>query len=235
MLNRVTNFKSDSSSMLVSKSGVALNKKYRYLQIAFDRDLSNVGEVLPKIPNSNRILIEVGTPLIKLYGNKAISYMRSLCGNYLVADVKAMDRGVREVEIASSGGADAVVGLGLAPLETLDFFIGTCRKYGVDSMIDVMNTEKPVRILKKLKEQPDVVILHRGFDEYTNKTKQLPLDQISDIRNLYSTPISVAGGVNLDDVQRAFFNGANIVVLTDTLTNPQQLPKIAEEFLKQTR
>ena len=197
--------------------------------------MSYVNDILPQIPESNRILIEVGTPLIKLYGTRAIQEMRDLCGNYLVADVKAMDRGVREVEIAVSGGADGVVCLGSSPVETLDFFINTCHSRGVDSLIDMMNVYRPVNVLRKLKKQPDVVILHRGFDEYTNKTKQLPLSDISAIRDHYSTPISVAGGVNLDDVQRAFFNSANIVVLTDTLTPPQDLPKIAQDFLKNTR
>ncbi|MFH1126474.1 MAG: orotidine 5'-phosphate decarboxylase / HUMPS family protein [Candidatus Altiarchaeota archaeon] len=220
------------------ESEAFINTKDRYLQIAFDRNLASVSEVLPQIPNDDRILVEVGTPLIKQYGASAIAQMRSLCENYLVADVKAMDRGVMEVEIASSSGADAVVVLGSAPIETLDFFIETCKNHGVDSMIDMinlMNLEKPVRILQKLKKQPDVVILHRGFDEYTVRNKQLPLAEISDIRDHYSTPISVAGCVDLDDIQRAFFNGANVVVMTDTLTPPQQLPKIAKDFLKNTR
>jgi bifunctional enzyme Fae/Hps len=217
------------------QAGRGIKHNQRYMQIAFDRDLSYAVEVLPQIPDSERILIEVGTPLIKKHGAQAIRAMRDLCGHYLVADVKAMDRGVTEVTIASSAGADAIVCLGSSPVETLNFFIETCESHNVDSLIDFMNVERPIQVLSKLRQQPDVIILHRGFDEYTNKNKQLPLAQISDIRDKYATPISVAGGVNLDDIQRAFFNGADIVVLTDTLTPPQQIPQIAGDFLKQTK
>jgi bifunctional enzyme Fae/Hps len=214
---------------------VALDKKYRYLQVAFDRDASAALSVLPSLPESPRVLVEAGTPLIKRHGAEAIRALRAACGNYLVADVKAMDRGLDEVNTAASAGADAVVAMGSASLETLNAFIEACRLRGVDAMVDMMNVEKPVHVLQKLREQPKVIILHRGFDEYTNKSKQLPLRQISDIRQYYSTLIAVAGGTSLDDVQRAFFNGANIVALSDTLVSPGELPNIADEFLKNTK
>jgi len=223
------------SRPLESRAERAIERGNRYLQVAFDRDLGRVNEVLPRLPDSERILVEVGTPLIKMYGARAIREIRGMCGNYVVADVKVMDRGRMEVENAVSAGADGVVCLGSSPVETLDFFIEHCSSHGVDSLIDFMNVEKPVRVLRRLAEQPDVVILHRGFDEYTNKSKQLPLAEISDIRDQYATPISVAGGVNLDDIQRAFFNGADIFVLTDSLTPPAEIPGIAAEFLKQTK
>ena len=101
-------------------------------------------------------------------------------------------------------------------------------------MVDMMTVPYPVDVLMKLKQQPDVIILHRGFDEHSNKSKQLPLPEISDIRDHYSTLISVAGGVDLNDAQKAVFNGANIVVLGDTFTGPTELPKIAGEFINTT-
>ena len=45
---------------------------------------------------------------------------------YIVADLKCMDRGAREVEIAREGGANAAVALGQAPIETLNAFIEEC-------------------------------------------------------------------------------------------------------------
>jgi len=211
-----------------------LTTKERYIQVAFDRDISYVGDILAKLPKSPRVLVEVGTPLIKLYGKTAIKEIRARCGNYLVADIKAMDRGLREVEIAASAGADAVTVMGLASVETLNAFIKTCRSRNVESLIDMMNVARPYDVLSSLREQPDVIVLHRGFDEHENKSKELPLIQISDIRDRYGTPISVAGGVDLSDAQRAVFNGANIVVLSDTLTPPGELPTIAEEFIRTT-
>jgi bifunctional enzyme Fae/Hps len=211
-----------------------LTTKNRYLQVAFDRDISYAGDILARLPKSERILVEVGTPLIKLYGRAAIAQIRAKCGNYLVADIKANDRGMREVDIASSGGADAATCMGNSSVETLDAFIAACRSRNLESMLDMMNVERPGKALGLLKELPDVVVLHRGFDEHENRSKQLPLIQISDLRDDYSMPISVAGGVDLSDAQKAVFNGANIVVLSDTLTPPGELPKIADEFVKTT-
>lgn len=212
-----------------------LTTRERYIQVAFDRDLSHVSQLLSAMPKSGRVLVEVGTPLIKLYGAQAIRQVRASTGNYLVADVKAMDRGLREVDIAASAGADAATVLGQSPVETLDRFIAACRDRGLESMVDMMNVEKPVKALSRLMEQPDVLVLHRGFDEHENKSKELPLADIEGIRSRYGMPIAVAGGVDLRDAQKAVFNGANIVVLSDTLAKPDELPRIAAEFIASTK
>ncbi len=59
-----------------------LDTRKRYLQIAFNYDLALVRRVLPKIPKSERILIEAGTPYIKREGNAASRPSRG-CGRVL--------------------------------------------------------------------------------------------------------------------------------------------------------
>ena len=81
---------------------------------------------------------------------------------YIVADLKCMDRGATEVALAKKGGASAAVVLGQAPIETIDTFIKECEKQKIDAMIDMMNVEYPLAILRNLKKPPEVVILHRG-------------------------------------------------------------------------
>ncbi|HDD35335.1 MAG TPA: hypothetical protein ENF30_00895, partial [Candidatus Desulfofervidus auxilii] len=81
---------------------------------------------------------------------------------YIVADLKCMDRGKTEVRLAKEGGASAATVLGSAPLETINAFLEECKKLELDSMIDMMNIEYPLSILRELKQLPDVVILHRG-------------------------------------------------------------------------
>jgi 3-keto-L-gulonate-6-phosphate decarboxylase len=133
---------------------------------------------------------------------------------YIVADMKTMDRGDKEVEIASRNGASAAIALGLAPIETIDSFIASCVAHNIDSMIDMMNVEYPVGTLRKLKKLPNVVMLHRGVDEEKfNKEKMLPLHEIRRIKGAYDVMISVAGGDTIREVQRAIFNDANIVVV----------------------
>ena len=75
--------------------------------------------------------------------------------------------------MAVRGGASAVTALGMAPVETLNTFIETCERYGIDAMIDMMNVEYPLAVLQKLKKIPPIIIIHRGVDEEKlNKEKQ---------------------------------------------------------------
>ncbi len=133
---------------------------------------------------------------------------------YIVADLKTMDRGGTEVEIAARAGASAAVALGSASIETLNSFITQCEEYEIDAMIDMMHVEFPLSVLRALKKIPRVVIIHRGVDEEQfNREKQIPLHEIRRIKANYHMMISIAGGDTLREVQRSIFNDADIVVV----------------------
>jgi bifunctional enzyme Fae/Hps len=222
-----------------------LSKKQSYLQIALNSTLDEAQMIISVLPPSNRIILEVGTPLIKQFGMNAISsvydWRRSYTSGeiipYIVADIKTMDRAETEIAMVKQAGASAIIGLGQAPLETINLFIASCKKQGIDSMIDMMNVTEPVKILRQLKEPPDVVILHRGVDEETfNKNKPIPYLQINKILSSYDVMISVAGGDTIREVQRATFNGAKIVVVWKEFYKPtESTGSLAEEFLKQIK
>jgi len=218
-----------------------LNKKSKYLQIAFNKSLEEVSQMINLLPPSPKIILEAGTPFIKQYGKKGIRFLKEIwsekVGNkaYVVADLKTMDRGEREVKIAASAGANAATCLGLAPIETINEFILNCKKLNIDSMIDMLGVEFPFEILQKLKTLPDVVILHRGVDEYeNNKQKQVPYNQIHRIKGTYNNIlISTAGAESAREVLSGFFNDSNIVIVWRSFyENPQNTKEIAEEFLK---
>jgi len=156
---------------------------------------------------------------------------------YIVADLKCMDRGFREVEITKNSGASAATVLGHAPIETIDAFIVHCKELGVDSMIDMMNVEFPLGVLRELKELPDVVILHRGVDEEDyNKEKQIPYYEIQRIKSQYDIMIAVAGGDTIRDVQTAIFNDVDIVILwRNFYQSSKKTVDLTEKFLKEIR
>lgn len=198
-----------------------LSPKKHYLQIALNSTLDEARRIIEVLPPSDRIIIEAGTPLIKGYGSNAISELNSLWNArlygletkpYIVADLKCMDRGEREVNIAASNGASAAVVLGIAPVETINSFIKNCEKNEIDSMIDMMNVDKPYQVLRKLKKLPSVVILHRGVDEEA-AGKALPIHMINKIKGAFNVMIAIAGGDTEREIQSAVFNGADIVVL----------------------
>lgn len=223
-----------------------LDRKTRYLQVALNSTLDEAYNIIQQLPASERILIEAGTPLIKRYGTEAIKSLKEWWQNrlrsesifpYIVADLKTMDRGETEVRIVQSAGALAVIALAQAPIETLNAFVASCEKYSVDSMIDMMNVDQPIKILRKLKKLPRVVILHRGVDEEAyNKDKPIPYLQINKVRASYDVLISIAGGDTIREVQRAIFNDANIVVVwKEFYKSSLETGRLAEEFLKEIK
>ncbi|MFH1712973.1 MAG: orotidine 5'-phosphate decarboxylase / HUMPS family protein [Candidatus Jacksonbacteria bacterium] len=219
-----------------------LNPKKRYLQIALNSTLAQAAKIINHLPISDRILLEAGTPLIKRYGEAGIRQIKLLYSQhllakgispYIVADLKMMDRGAVEVEIAARGGADAAVALGHAPIESLDALIAHCENCGIDAMIDMMNVEFPLSILRKLKKQPAVVILHRGVDETEhNKQKMLPWYEIRRIKGSYDIMIAVAGGDTIKEIQSSIFNDADIVVVWKSFyQDSKDTVLLAEQFL----
>ncbi len=251
-----------------------LKRKRKYLQIALNTTLEEALKIIEILPIDERIILEVGTPLIKIYGMEAISeikkfwffklggvlqdylrvrktknvflttsYERRLFLKtqknlpflpYVVADMKCMDRGKREVKIAKDAGADAVTVLGQASLETIKTFIKECKKQNLDSMIDMMNVDFPLRILRNLENLPDVVLLHRGVDE--EKGKELPFFEIQRIKNFYDIMVSIAGGERLEDVRSGYFNDADIVVLWKIFSEKDTFSKEKiKNFLKEAK
>jgi 3-keto-L-gulonate-6-phosphate decarboxylase len=100
-------------------------------------------------------------------------------------------------------------------------------------MVDMMNVEQPVKIMRKLAKQPNVVILHRGVDEETfNKNKPIPYIQINKVRATFDVLISIGGGDTIREVERAIFNGANIVLVwKEFYQATSQTAQLAQEFL----
>lgn len=216
---------------------MSLEKRKKYLHIALNSSLEEARSIIMQLPISDRILIEVGTPMIKQYGTDAIGQVKDMIspGTYIVADNKCADLAAREVEMMAVAGASAATCLGVAPVETIDSFIEECQKYNIDSMVDMMNVEDSLSVLKKLKKLPDVVILHRGVDETeTAKGKQIPLYQIKQIKGNYNILVAVAGGDTIKEIQSAIFNGADIVVVWKNFYQANSdTARLADDFLKE--
>ena len=228
-----------------------LNRKLHYLQVAFNSTPDEAETIISTLPVSDRIIIEAGTPLIKEFGADGIARIYNawqqriwswrethiVIEPYVVADLKCIDRGLREVEIAKNGHASAATVQGIAPVETINAFIAACKENEIDSMIDMMNVDQPYRVLAKLKKLPDVVILHRGVDEESyNKDKPLPYIQINKIRSTFNVMLSMAGGDTIREVQRAIFNGVDIVVVwKDFYNSSDESEDLAVEFLKEIK
>ena len=217
-----------------------LDDKARYLQIAFNYDTGLVRRVLPSIVGSDRILIEAGTPYIKREGMDGVRLIRRLWGGKIVADLKTVDGALDEVDMARAAGANAVTVLGNSPTESLNMFIERCQKLGMISMIDMLGVKEPLDVMRRLRQPPDVVVLHRGRDEEGTRGKLIQYRHVTRIRSKFDVLISAAGGVDIKEARSAIFNGANIVVANlvrpsdpwTGITTDSDVAAMAQQFLE---
>lgn len=210
-----------------------------YLQISLDiPSLEKTKEIIAELPESDRIILEVGTPLLKKYGTKVIRDLREIAKDiFMLADLKTLDVGKVEVDIAFEETADAVVASGLAAKETLDGFIHEAKRLGIYAAVDMMNVENPIQKLKTLKEFPDIVILHRGID-VENRGMEHSWQFIPDMRQAFKDMkflIAVAGGIIPETAREALANGADIIIVGRYITQSKDIRRATREFLECTR
>ena len=205
-----------------------------YLQVAFDLvDLSEVKRVLAALPDSDHLLIEVGTPLVKMLGIQVVREIRAIRpGAFVILDLKTLDTGNLEVRLAADSTADAVVISGLAPKKTLELSINEARKTGIYSIIDMLNVNDPFAVLKDLAVLPDVVELHRAID---NENSSHAWQNISEMKALAKPDrkllVAVAGGIRVDTVGQALAAGADVIVVGRAITRSKDIRDMAEQFL----
>ncbi|UCG36615.1 MAG: orotidine 5'-phosphate decarboxylase, partial [Candidatus Bathyarchaeota archaeon] len=193
--------------------------------------------IITQLPESDRIIVEVGTPLLKKYGVKVIRDLREDAKDvFIIADLKTLDVGKVEVDLAFEETADAVVAAGVAANETLDGFIYEAKKMGIYAVVDMMNVEDPVQKLRTLKELPDVVILHRGIDAETGRS--LGLERIELLKQAFTGQrllVAVAGGIIPETAREALSKGADILIVGRYVTQSKDVKRAAREFLELTR
>ena len=154
---------------------------------------------------------------------------------FMIADLKTLDVGKVEVDIAYEDTADAVVASGLAPGETLDAFVHEAKRLGIYAVIDMMNVEDVMAKVKSIKEFPDIIILHRGIDQESGKT--CGLERIQMIRKAFPDKkflIAVAGGIVPETAKEALEQGADILIVGRYVTQSKDIERAVRDFLELT-
>ena len=205
-----------------------------YLQIALDlSSIEAVKKVASQVPESDSLILEAGTPLIKKAGVGIIREIREIApDSFIVADLKTMDVGKVEVDMAFDETADAVCCAGAASSDTIDEFVYEARRLGIYSFLDMMQVEDPVEKLRSLERLPDGVILHRAID--TEQTSEPRWGYIPEIRESFKDEkllISVAGGIRPDTAKIALDHGADILIVGRYITQSKNIRKSVENFL----
>ncbi|AAB99456.1 D-arabino 3-hexulose 6-phosphate formaldehyde lyase isolog [Methanocaldococcus jannaschii DSM 2661] len=195
-----------------------------YLQIALDvPTMENLEFLLQTIPNSDHIILEAGTPLIKKFGLEVIEIMREYFDGFIVADLKTLDTGRVEVRLAFEATANAVAISGVAPKSTIIKAIHECQKCGLISYLDMMNVSEPQKLYDSLKLKPDVVILHRGIDEETFGIKK-------EWKFKENCLLAIAGGVGVENVEE-LLKEYQILIVGRAITKSKDPGRVIRMFI----
>jgi len=204
-----------------------------YLQVALDlTDIDKALSVVSQLPDSDHLILEAGTPLIKRYGIDVVNRLReNKPGIFIVADLKTLDTGNLEVRMTADASADAVVISGLAPVSTIEKSIKEAKKTGIYSVIDMLNVKDPLGVLKSLSMNPDVVEIHRAIDNESSEKERW--DLIEKIKKEFSDIlVGVAGGIRPENCQEALESGADILIAGRAITAAKDVEGAARKFLK---
>jgi 3-hexulose-6-phosphate synthase len=182
------------------------------LQVAIDlltteEALALAAKVAPYVD-----IIELGTPLIKNMGAAVITAMKNAHPNKLVfADMKTADAGELEANIAFKAGADLVTIMGAVGDATIIGAVKAAKAHGKGVVVDTIGYPDRVRRAQEVtKLGVEFVELHAGLDEQwaPGYSIQILIDETARV----GVPVSVAGGVNLENVAAVVKAGATVVV-----------------------
>jgi bifunctional enzyme Fae/Hps len=207
-----------------------------YLQVALDlTDIEKAKDILQRLPASDRIILEAGTPLVKKYGMGIVHELRAFAkDSFIIADLKTLDVGQVEVDVAFEETADAMVVSGLASKETVDKFIYEAKRLGVYSIVDMMDVSDPLHALERYEELPDVVIIHRGIDTEKGGVPRWGL--VGEIKKAFKEKkilVAVAGGIEPSNIKNALDAQADIIIVGRYITQSRDVNRAARDFLDQ--
>ncbi|GAA0128029.1 bifunctional hexulose-6-phosphate synthase/ribonuclease regulator [Methanococcus maripaludis] len=204
------------------------------VQVALDLvDLPRAINIAKEAVLGGATWVEAGTPLIKSEGMNAIRELRKNFPTLtIVADMKTMDAGSTEVEMAAKAGANVILILGVGPDSMIKDAVKAGKKYGVLVGTDLIATEDPVKRAVELEEMGvDIINIHVGLDQQVLNVDPVELvKRVSE--NCKKAKIAAAGGLNSETAVKAYEAGADIIIAGGTLYKSADPEKTARDIVK---
>lgn len=191
------------------------------LQVALDlTDLDKAIKIASKVADvcdHDKLLLEAGTPLIKSWGMAAVRRLaQSFSDIPIVADMKTIDTGAIETELALKSGAKLTTVLALASNETITAVVTTAHKLKGMVIGDLICVGEKLERAKELYSMGvDTVCFHVPID--AQKTGWVDVNevvkQIQRLRELPRIKIAVAGGITPETASLYSSAGVDILVV----------------------
>ena len=192
------------------------------LQIALDfANIHRVLKIAKEATKGGVDWIEIGTPLIKSEGIEAVRTAKKTFPEHVIlADMKTMDTGAFEVEIAAKAGADIVILLGAADDSTILEAVEAGKRYGAKIMVDLLNIEDMIgRSVEVEKLGVDYICVHVGIDQQMRGMN--PIEILKQVVEVVHIPVAVAGGINSETAAMSVEAGASVVIVGGAITKAE--------------
>ncbi|WP_456365389.1 bifunctional 3-hexulose-6-phosphate synthase/6-phospho-3-hexuloisomerase [Thermococcus sp.] len=202
------------------------------LQVALDlTDIEQAISIAEKAARGGAHWLEVGTPLIKKEGMRAVELLkRRFPDRKIVADLKTMDTGALEVEMAARHGADVVSILGVADDKTIMDAVEVARRYGIRVMVDLIGVKDKVKRAKELEKMGvHYILVHTGIDEQVQG--KTPLEDLEKVVKAVNVPVAVAGGLNLQTIPKVVELGATIIIVGGAITKAKDPEDVTRKII----
>lgn len=189
------------------------------LQVALDfANLSQALRVAEEAVAGGAQWLEAGTPLIKAEGLQAVRELRRRFPDHtIVADMKTMDAGRVEVEMAAQAGAQVVAVLGAASDATIAECVEAGQRYDARIMIDLAEVADPPNRARRAQELGAAIIgTHLPID--VQMRGETNLDTLRAVAEAVDLPVAAAGGINSETAPAAVAAGASIVIVGGAIT-----------------
>jgi 3-hexulose-6-phosphate synthase / 6-phospho-3-hexuloisomerase len=201
------------------------------LQVALDfENLSRALQAAREAVEGGAEWIEAGTPLLKSEGLDALRELKkAFPGHRIVADMKVMDTGAFEVEIAAKAGADVVTVLGASDDDTIADAVRGGDLYGAEVMVDLLNVADPLARARRAGELGAAYVCwHVGID--MQMLAKTPFEILEQLARASPIPVAVAGGLNSESVAQATRAGASVLIVGGAITKSPNIREATERI-----
>jgi 3-hexulose-6-phosphate synthase len=176
-------------------------------------------------------IIELGTPLVKSEGLSAITAIKNAHPDKIVfADLKTMDAGELEADIAFKAGADLITVLGAADDSTIAGAVKAAKAHSKGVVVDLIGIKDKVTRAREVRALgAKFVEMHAGLDEQAQPGYNLNV--LLSAGEEARVPFSVAGGVNASTIEAVQRAGADVAVAGGAIYSAED-PELAAKELR---
>ncbi|MHA2087622.1 MAG: orotidine 5'-phosphate decarboxylase / HUMPS family protein [Promethearchaeota archaeon] len=195
-----------------------------FIQIALDViNLHRALQIAEEAIKGGVDWIEAGTPLIKSEGMNAVrSLHKKFPDKVIVADMKTVDGGSAEIEIAAKSGAKVVFMLGGSDNHSVTEAVQAAKQYGVMlgcDTIDVPEDRIVERALELEEMGANMICSHVGVDQQVIYGGEKTLEIAQKLKQSLkpTTWLCIAGGINSETAAKAKEIGVDVIIVGGAL------------------